>query len=263
MYRPKKKRPSERGITSAIAKFWPFFSKDAEPEEISEAFEDLIEAIQEEVVIEEPAAVPNDEVATKTESVQKEATANDEEMPQWAKALSEAVSGLVNEIKTMKDAANKDSDPLEKLEAELSGESPDESESDESEIIEAAENIEPEDGTKDFDSEENGEATFSKDAKAAALKEIKCMKPIIASIADEKMRKAMSDSAARLLRATYGLSPNKGGGNNYAVIMETRRRNAEKMSAKDGAATGDKGDRADIASQKIKEAREKQLATKY
>jgi len=243
----RKKKPSERSFAAVLTNIFPLFAKDAAPDDITEAVEDLIEAIEEEVAV-EPAVDKVDEApVVEKEAKKDEVPAKDEEPPEWAKMLLREIKDCKDRLDSIEDA-RKDGDPLEKLEEELSGEGgSDEPEDVEAELIEPAEEIEAEDEATDTE-EVADEAGFVMPAsgrpktmlnKDAALKEIRKMKPIIAQIPDEKKRKAMSDSLAKLIRSTYGLPTKENTrtkSNNYAAILETQRRNAKKRTTQDNAA---------------------------
>ena len=108
----------------------------------------------------------------------------------------------------------------------------------------------------------------SGEARERALNEIRRIKPIIAKITDTRQRRVMSDSMVRLIRATYGFAPQSqgvrdGSANNYAAVMETRKRNAQARIAKDAKPGGSPQDAvADLAAQKISETRKRLLMQK-
>jgi hypothetical protein len=265
----KRKKPSERGLVPVLARLFPFFAKDANPEEVMEALEDLVEVVEEEFNV-EPAADKADTVPA-VDVVKVDAADKTDDCPEWAKAIIQGLKDCTDRLDAMDAAREKDADPLEKLEEELSKRTDDIDV--EAELIEPAAEIEAEDESADGEGMADvagpvmpvsgrPKTLLNKDA---ALKEIKAMKPIIAEIADTKKRKAMADSMARLIRATYGLSTGGQGNkkaNNYAAIIETQQRNAKKLATKDAKTGTAQENMSTLAAEKITARRNALLAQK-
>ena len=55
----------------------------------------------------------------------------------------------------------------------------------------------------------------------SALDELKKLKPMVAKVQDAKLRKQMSDSMARMIRQTYGISK-RGSNGGYAAIQRAK-----------------------------------------
>lgn len=243
----KRRKHSETGIVPAIANLFQHFNRDADPEELTEVVEDLVDVITEEVKGEEAPPVKADEAPTPAPtSVAEQKAVNepvkDDETTALLKQIAEQVAALTGEVAQLKEAKEKDTDPLQKLEDELSG--------NESALVKPSEeidgepsNVEQQDDEAEKVADEAGVIIPAEDRpknplnKDAALKEVQKMKPIVAAIKDPKQRAIMSDSLAKIVRMAYSLptaQQNPGGGNNYSAILDAQKRAANAHN------TGDK-----------------------
>ena len=246
-----KKRPSERGLVPTIARIVGLV-KDSDPDEVTEAIEDLVEAIEEDVTEAKIEVIKADDSSkcadkTKDEAKKDEAPATDSKTYELLEKVYEKLEKLDGEVKEIRETSYKKLDPLEKLEAELSG---DGDPGGESEHVEDPDDINDDsmaDEALDTEVEDDEAPVMPAEGrpvnpltKDAALKELRKMKPIIAAISDPKQRKTMSDSVAAMIRASHRL-PASGGrssGNGYAGIVSAKKQHAAKHKAADSKAKG-------------------------
>lgn len=259
----KRKKPSERGLVPALARFMTLF-KDSEPDEVVEAVEELVEVIEEEIREGSAEVIKADEGAIADEKKADAAPTADDKMYGLLEKIYEKVEAQEEIIEALKEAVYKKDggDPLAKLEAELEEVlSEDGDPDDESEFAEDPEDINEEvfeDEAADAESSpDEGDAPVMPEkgkpknilTADAALKEIRRMKPIIAGIKDVKQRKLMTDSLARMARAAMGVPANHSRGKGYSGIVDAQKRHAanratrdskKKQTAQDIEALGDK-----------------------
>jgi len=222
------KKAKDTGMAGALAKLFPYFVKDSQPDELSEVVGELVATIKEEVQKAEGQKdeTPSDE---ETETTPKTDSGGSAELCELLKNLITKIDGLCEKFDSTVPKADKN--PLEKLEEELLEDSFEEEDviADPEDINEQADGVLDKAGLvmPEYGKPKN---PLSKEIKDAALEEIKKIKPIIAGIKDSKQRKMMTDSMAGLIRATYGLTPHKNsvrGG--YSGIIDAQKSNAKAL----------------------------------
>jgi len=233
-----KNKKTKRGVPGALANLMKHFSRDALPEDVSEAVEELIEAVEESVKEEEIMEDKNCSTSKKDEQTEIKDVSVEEIIKKYFEEYGKKLDGVIEKVEAIDVAYKKDKDPLEKLEEELTSDTSDEEDvvvdpelineiedEEEFEVIESV--VEDQEGPvmPNYGKPKN---PLNKKIKDEALKEIRKMKPIIASIKDPKERKTMADSMANLIRASYGISAkknNNAGG--YKGIMNLQQQNAK------------------------------------
>ena len=217
------KSDEKKGI---LSRFFGVVTADADPEVVAEIAEQLIEATEEAAEEVVAAAV----APTDTEPAADETKTGDDTPPPWA---AEILTRLGN-LEAKFDAKKEDSDPLDELEAELSG--------GEEAVTKPVEEMDESEDEAALDSDETGDEentdedpaadTDMTDAKDAIAK----AKAQLGKIKDAKTRRAVSDAMAGLIRQTYGIKPSTPKGS-YGAILSAKRQNAKK--AKDAYPTFD------------------------
>lgn len=184
------------------------FAMDADPEDIADAVNDMVE---------ENAC--DEEVETKPSGEESETKGSDN--PEIA-ALTEQVNKLTDVVtqiaKLVTNKCDKPEDALDEFMNSLENSAEDEGES------QTIEDEDPEETTDEgeevVEDEEEPTVTASNDS-AATLRALKRIKPIIASIPDEKVRKKACDSLIKEFS-----KPNKSKGNTYGSIAKGQRKKA-------------------------------------
>lgn len=213
MAKTNKKMP--QGI---LAKFLGIVNDGADPEIVGELAEQLVAA---------EAAGEDEEPQKENEpkAADEEPAKDEEVIPAWAKALLERFDKMEAAM------SNKDEDPLDELEKEITGEEtvtiPVE-EMDGDEETKDEEETEDEDGAAlDEDTTDEEEAPKSEAKDQAMRKAIRDAKAVVAGIKDPKQRKTVSDSMSKLIRQSYGIKPSTPKGS-YAAINAVKAKKAAK-----------------------------------
>lgn len=238
-----KKKNSGTGVVSAVARMFPMFSKDTAPEEISDAVEALVDSITES---------QNDEEQRENDSVPQSnnelPNAQDSETEALVKQLQDTVQSLISRLDNAEAERNAQDDPLAKLEDELLGEES---------VTVPVEKMDDEEIQNDSEAEDNEQVTdidgvvtppsdrpenpIRNADRQAMLREIRTIKPVVAQIKDEKVRKTVSDSLARVYRQSVGMNTRDSRSNGYAGIMNAKQVKAHQIDAKNKTATVDDG----------------------
>ena len=232
------KKVKNKGVAGALANLFPHFNKDSQPEDLAEIVEELVEAIGEEVEKKDEAN-PEKE----PETVDKKDSGDLEKLCAILNTVCEKLDSVCTKVEDLEAARTADNDPLAKLEKELTEDSLDEEQvttdpeaineqtDGETAVIEVEKVLDGEFPGPVMPEADRPDNPLDSAVKDAALREIRKMKPIIAGIKDANQRKMMSDSMAKMVRATYGLPSAKkaaqGGG--YGGIINARRTNAKTM----------------------------------
>lgn len=239
-YMSRSKKKGNNSVTGALARILPMFSKDAAPEDISDAVEALVDSIAESNQDEEP---PVNHPAQADNGPPPE---KDDETTALLQQIASTLQNLTSRIESMEAAKVTADDPLSKLEVELSGEEggeeavtiPVEEMDEEAEDEETEdENVDDEEYSQDSEGvvsspSERPENPIANADRKAVLKEIRAIKPAIAQIKDKKLQKQVSDSLAKVYRQSLGLSNNKKSNIGYAGIMNTKQMKAQQMDSK-------------------------------
>ena len=204
----KLERSKKKMKTSIMARMFKAFAKDAEPDEIQEAMDAM-------------------NVPTPTAPVADAPTAPQEAVNPMEERLAKIEAILAQLVKTDEDVH---ASLLDALEAEL--ETP--AEEKQEEIAEKATDDNGEESVtvpvESMDAENPfAEKETATDSKAALLKMVRDMKPIVAGIKDPAERKRMSDALATTLRGqmpTKTADANKG----YAGIMKASQAHVQKTN---------------------------------
>ncbi|MFV0240202.1 MAG: DUF2213 domain-containing protein [Lacrimispora sphenoides] len=214
---------SKKTPQGILAKFLGIVTDGADPEIVGELAEQLVAAEAAEAAGEDEEPQKENE----PKAADEEPAKDEEEMPAWAKALLKRFDKMEAAMN------NKDEDPLEELEKEITGEEVvtvpvEEMDNDEEET-------EDEDGAAlDEDVTDEEEAPKSEAKDRAMRKAIRDAKTVVAGIKDPKQRKTVSDSMAKLIRQSYGINPSTPKGS-YAAINAVKAKKAAK--ARDAAMT--------------------------
>lgn len=238
--------PKERGkitmakkpTNSLFSRMFAGWAKDADPQEVADAIEEIAAASDT-----EPEAAP-----APAASDCGTGGSNDGGSEVMQQVLA-ALTGLTQKIEALLAAPTHDEEPatepateddeLTKLEDEVSNPGPVE-EQEESHTVPADEL--PEGEVADEDGPEAPAGSLPENPipgadRAMALAAIKAIKPIIAQLPAEK-RKAASDAAAKQIRMAIGKSATPGT-NGYAAINQVMR---QKAKAKDSKVRADQGE---------------------
>lgn len=218
-----KRRMYMKKSSKTFARLWSQFTSDSKPDTLTTevAVDDFAEAIKDELKDE---LIKDIKAGIANDTVVPAAAADTVPVQQDSPDILEAISAMLERIVEQQDeilarvSATTDSDPLEELEAELLSDSDTvEDALDESEVLADAEEI----GDDSPDSDEHvADGEPHKDT-AAALREIRRLKPIIANIKDPKEKKMMTDSLVKLLRPDKVKQSKSSGG--YQNIVRAKR----------------------------------------
>ena len=156
-------------------------AKDAEPEEILDAVEELIEEGKGDNVVEETKEEVNEKIQEEPQSDERKMI-DAEEFRTAIKEIKDAISELVLANKSPEETGI---ESLDELVEELTGDE----EEEEAEVIEAEEE------TTDEELEEE-----STNVNDSAIELIRVLKPIIAAVPDPKQRKKMSDGLSKVVK---------------------------------------------------------------
>ena len=222
-----KTKQKTQGKGGVIGRLYSVFSKDADPEEVAEIVAELVDAFDESGADE--AAIPEAPVAAKRDEAASDEPL-EEQTPHWAKDILDRLGAVEDCIKGMQ--KSDDSDPLEELEKELAGDEGEESVEAAAEIL--GDEAEDEAVDESVDEDPIGVGVHQKDSHAQVLASIRAAKPVIAAIKDPAQRKQVSDSMAKVLRASMGIPGT--GGKSYAKILDTKQAAAKGHKTKDTAA---------------------------
>ena len=216
-YKIPKKRSSVSNFLKAVG--LKQIAQDAEPEDILDAMNELIE----EQKNEDDTALPTPPIDTEKKP---ENPVSDEEMEEIKNDLSDVKDSLYallrardevieknNNEERLEDGYEEGMESLDELEEELeSGETED----DDIEEIESVE-VPPEDIPSD-----NEEINELKEAKDSAIELMRALKPIIASIPNDKKRKKVSDNLAKVLKKQIKKAEKKST-DSYSKIINSRK----------------------------------------
>jgi len=238
-----KNKSTKSGI---LGKMFSLMSKDAEPEEVAEVIEAIADALD--TNPDDEAAIPEAPVAEKKD----EATADaplEEQTPHWAKDLLDRLDSVEDCVKALQ--KSDDLDPLEELEKELADEVGDDGE----EAVEAAAEILGDESSEDESEDEDpmGTGVHQNDNRAQALAAIRVAKPAIAAIKDPKQRKTVSDSFAKVMRSSLGITGGKKG-MSYSSLLDAKQEAAKKHKSNDQS-TAAKQERAEKLGMEIAQSR--------
>lgn len=216
-YKIPKKRSSVSNFLKAVG--LKQIAQDAEPEDILDAMNELIE----EQKNEDDAALPTPPVDTEKKP---ENPVSDEEMEEIKNDLSDVKDSLYallrardevieknNNEERLEDGYEEGMESLDELEEELeSGETEDDD-------IEEIESVEapPEDIPSDDE-----EINELQEAKDSAIELMRALKPIIASIPNDKKRKKVSDNLAKVLKKQIKKAEKKST-DSYSKIINSRK----------------------------------------
>jgi|GEM_PF-271984 len=210
-----------------LSKFFSSLSTDANPDDVAEIAEQLVESLEEAVEqAEDDAGVEiTKEIVDPAEIKKDEATNEDKVM-----AMLMELSRDINEIKSRVDGMNstdkKDSDPLDELEKMVSGEESVTKPVEEmDEIAEDEENPALDNGIVEPAGKETGSTATADQIHDAIV----TAKKTVAEIKDANTRKIVSDSMAKLIRQTYGITPTTPKGS-YSTILKIKQNNANKAN---------------------------------
>ena len=213
--------PKKRGpITNFLTAFgFKHYAADAEPEDIANTLDELIEERQ---------CDEGDEIQEEKKNPNPQQSNDDgEENPQIAE-LAKQVSELTKIVaQLVKPKEKAPEEAIDEFIDELSKESND----GESETIEDEDFTEDEDiqENEDSDPEDESKNQISNSDSAAMIRALKAMKSIISSIPDEKIRKSACDS----LIAEFKKSKKKNTRDNgYANILKGQRKKAKDSQLK-------------------------------
>ncbi len=189
-------------------------AQDAEPEDILDAMNELVE----EKKNEDEAALPTAPVDTEKKP---ENPVSDEEIEEIKESLSDVKDSLYSLLKAKDEEMEKEvedegceenMESLDELEEEFEN-----TEDDDIEEIESVE-VPPEDIPTDDEIEEIDEV---REAKDSAIELVRALKPIIASIPDSRKRKKVSDNLAKVLRKQVKQTERKST-DSYKKIINSR-----------------------------------------
>lgn len=216
-YKIPKKRSSVSNFLKAVG--LKQIAQDAEPEDILDAMNELIE----EQKNEDDAALPTPPIDTEKKP---ENPVSDEEMEEIKNDLSDVKDSLYallrardevieknNNEERLEDGYEEGMESLDELEEELeSGETEDDD-------IEEIESVEapPEDIPSDDE-----EINELQEAKDSAIELMRALKPIIASIPNDKKRKKVSDNLAKVLKKQIKKAEKKST-DSYSKIINSRK----------------------------------------
>jgi len=221
--KPHMSKPNNKGPVSRaglIGRLFPMVAKDADPEAVAEVMEELAEALAPAPEDEAPAPAP-----AESKTAESPADPPGEQMPGWAKSISDRLDAIDECLKGMNKP--EDADPLEELERELSGGDNEES------VTVKAEELGGEVEAGPADEDPKGAGTHQQDSRAEVLAALRQAKPAIAAIKDPAQRKTVSDSLAKVLRASMGIKP--GGGASYSAIIDAKQDTAKEHKTRDKA----------------------------
>lgn len=216
-YKIPKKRSSVSNFLKAVG--LKQIAQDAEPEDILDAMNELIEEQRNE----DDAALPTPPVDTEKKP---ENPVSDEEMEEIKNDLSDVKDSLYallrardeeieknNNEEESEDGCEEGMESLDELEEELeSGETEDDD-------IEEIESVEA--PPEDIPSEDE-ETNELQEAKDSAIELMRALKPIIASIPSDKKRKKVSDNLAKVLKKQIKKAEKKST-DSYSKIINSRK----------------------------------------
>ncbi|GHV35095.1 hypothetical protein FACS1894187_07060 [Synergistales bacterium] len=217
-----KKQTASGDSKSMLSKFLATTAADSDPDVVAEIAEQLVNAVE--------GDSPVDEFPEKKEEASivapVEKGKDEEEIPVWAAKLIEKVDRLDAALSVKPH----DEDPLGELEKdlELNGEEsvtkPVEEmkeSSDEEPALDTDEEITDEEESSGGDTSEGVADSNVRDAISQAKKQV-------AKIKDASVRRAVSDSMAKLIRQSYGIKPSTPK-DSYGVIATAKQDNAKAM----------------------------------
>lgn len=195
-------------------------AKDAEPEEILDAVEELIEEGREENAPEEVKEEIKEEI--------KEEAAGDEckmiDAEEFRSAIKE-IKDAISELQAANMPTETGTESLDELVEELintEDEDPDEEESEESEVIEIEEKAEDEDPDEE-----------SMQVSDHAIELVRALKPIIASVPDKNKRKKMSDNLSKVIKKQIKESKKEKKPNVYGNLVNSRNKSIDNRRVDD------------------------------
>ena len=230
---------------SLFSRMFAGWAKDADPQEVADAIEEIAGASDN-----EPEAAPAP-AASDCGAGEKKDSGEDvlQQLVAAVAALTQKVEALSAHDEEPAPAPAADEDALDELEGEVKGdEDPGSTEDQEESHTVPADEL-PEEGTTDEDEvtadEDGPEAPASSlpenpipgADRAVVLAAIKAIRPVIAQLPADK-RKAATDAAALQIRKAMGMK-GKARSNGYAAINQTMR---QKAKAKDSKAHVDQGE---------------------
>jgi hypothetical protein len=224
---PKKGKATDGKGKGMLAKFFSMLTADANPDDVAEIAEQLVEAIEE-------TAGPADEEAVV--EVQKETTVvPTEEKPADEATNEDRVMAMlmelgreVSEIKSRVGGMNGggDNDPLDELEKEVTVAVTGEEEG----VTKPVEEMEGDEAALDSgDGASDGQGGENCDTMTDARDAISKAKATVGKIKDAETRRAVSDAMAGLIRQSYGIKPSTPKGS-YGAILAAKQSNAKKMN---------------------------------
>lgn len=206
--------------TTLMSRMFAGWARDAEPEEIAEAVDQLVEQ-----------AAAEDDEAMRTDN---EAPVQDE--AETLQRLLLAVEALTQKVDALERGVHFDENPIDELMDELSAAQP----GLDAELAVAVPSDELPGAMyqlEEFDEEaqiltpDEGLATMSDDEHALLLSALRALKPIIAKLPEAERREA-ADAAVKQIRRAMGKSP-RARVNNYTRIQKKRARAADARRADD------------------------------
>lgn len=219
-----------------LGKFLSVTAQDADPDVVAEIVEELAES---KGVDEEPAPAPEPE--KKEEPAPASAPAPERKAETKDGDVMELLKTIIERLDKLEAPKGNDEDPLAELEKEVTAAV--EAEKAEKPVEEMDEDQATDEDGAALDSEETAtdeEATdeeTSKNSSAcdsnAIKKAITDAKKVVAGITDEKQKKVVADSMAKLIRSSYGITPTTPK-SSYAAIntIKTKKAKAADKSAK-------------------------------
>ena len=218
-------------------------AQDADPEDILDAMNDLIEEKKSEDEDGEKYGV---EQASKLSANESTSDAENEEMKEVKEALTDVKDALYvilnsktkdeEEVKEDPEPNNEGMESLDELEEELSEEETEDADIDEIEEVEKP----AEEMNEDEACEEMGESEKMKDS---AVELMRVLKPIISYIPDKKERKKVSDNLAKVLRKQVKdakMSERKKKNTVYSDILKGRSKDSDYNSVDIGKMIAEK-----------------------
>lgn len=237
------KKTMAKKTNSLFSRMFAGWAKDADPQEVADAIEEIAGASDT-----EPEAAPAP-AASDCGAGEKKDSGED-----VLQQLMTAVAALTQKVEALAAAAAHDEEPaaeaatdeLEKLEDEVGNDPGSLEDQEESHTVPAddlpEETSDEDEVTADEDGPEAPASSLPDNPipgadRAVALAAIRAIKPIIAQLPAEK-RKAAADAAAKQIRKAIGRD-SKPRTNGYAAINQTMR---QKAKAKDTRSVADQGD---------------------
>ena len=208
---------------------------DAEPEDILDAMNELVEEKKEEEKDNEPIIIER-------EGAEDEDEEKSDEMNEMKESLKEVKDALYSLLytrdeegfpknKEVEDEENCEGmESLDNFEGEMTkGEEPDDVEDGEIEEIESVEKP-PQEINDELEAEKELEKSEYEKARDSAVELVRVLKPIISYIPDKKTRKRVSDNLVKVLRKQVKDSKTETRNSRYSGFIGNRTKDSRKMS---------------------------------